>query len=104
MKPYFKLLRVKHYSKNVLLFLPLVFGRQLSNLSLLIPVLLGFVAFSLLSSAVYIINDIRDVEKDRLHPTKKNRPIASGAVPIATARVIAAVLLVLALAVGRLSL
>ncbi|MEA4938294.1 MAG: decaprenyl-phosphate phosphoribosyltransferase [Christensenella sp.] len=100
MKPYFKLLRVKHYSKNVLLFLPLVFGRQLSNLSLLIPVLLGFVAFSLLSSAVYIINDIRDVEKDRLHPTKKNRPIASGAVPIATARVIAAVLLVLALVVN----
>lgn len=100
MKPYFKLLRVKHYSKNILLFLPLVFGRQLSNLPLLISVLLGFLAFSLLSSAVYIINDIRDVEKDRLHPTKKHRPIASGAVPVPTARVLAGILLVLAFVVN----
>lgn len=100
MKPYLKLLRVKHYSKNILLFLPLVFGGQLSNLALFLPVLLGFLAFSLLASAVYIVNDIRDAEKDRLHPTKKNRPIASGAVPVPTARVIAGVLLVLALAVN----
>lgn len=100
MKPYIKLLRIKHYSKNVLLFLPLVFGRQLSNLTLLVQVLLGFVAFSLLASAVYILNDIRDAEKDRLHPTKKNRPIASGAVPVSRARVLAAVLLVLALVVN----
>jgi len=100
MKPYFKLLRVKHYSKNILLFLPLVFGGQLSNSALFLQVLLGFLAFSLLSSAIYIVNDIRDVEKDRLHPTKKNRPIASGAVSVPAARAMAGILLLLAVVVN----
>ncbi|NLI55312.1 MAG: decaprenyl-phosphate phosphoribosyltransferase [Clostridiales bacterium] len=103
MKPYFKLLRVKHYSKNVLLLLPLVFGRELSDATLLLRIFLGFIAFCLVSSAVYIFNDIRDVEKDRLHPVKQNRPIASGAVSIPTAYVIAALLLVAALAVNALA-
>lgn len=100
MKPYFKLLRIKHYSKNVLLLLPLVFGRALSDTALLWRIVLGFVAFCLLSSAVYIFNDSLDVEKDRRHPTKKNRPIASGAVSIPVARVISTVLLVASLAVN----
>jgi len=103
MKPYIKLMRVKHYSKNILLFLPLVFGRKLIDATLLLHVLLGFVAFSLLSSVIYIVNDIRDVEKDRLHPTKKNRPIASGAVPVSGARVMAGVLIALALAINALA-
>ena len=94
MKPYFKLLRIKHYSKNVLLLLPLVFGRALSDTALLWRIVLGFAAFCLLSSAVYIFNDSLDVEKDRLHPTKKNRPIASGAVSIPVARSISLVLLI----------
>lgn len=56
--------------------------------------LLGFVAFSFTASAVYIINDIRDVEKDRLHEVKKNRPIASGRVGILTAKIICVFLIV----------
>ncbi len=100
MKAYFKLLRVKHYSKNILLLLPLVFGRALSDTALLFRVGLGFVAFCLLSSAVYIFNDIRDVEKDRQHPVKKNRPIASGAVSVPSARIIAIVLFAAALAIN----
>ncbi len=103
MKPYFKLLRIKHYSKNVLLLLPLVFGRALSDTALLWRIVLGFAAFCLLSSAVYIFNDSLDVEKDRLHPTKKNRPIASGAVSIPVARVISIVLLIGSLVINALA-
>lgn len=73
-------MRVHHYLKNILIFLPLVFSQNLFDISLLKKALLGFCSFSILSSIVYIINDIQDVEKDRMHPTKCYRPIASGAV------------------------
>ncbi len=92
MKQFFKLLRVKHYSKNILVLLPLIFGRRLTDLSLLWKTLLGTAAFCLISSAVYIVNDIRDAEKDRKHPTKRNRPIASGAVSVSAARILIAIL------------
>ena len=77
---YIRLMRPKHWVKNFLLFLPAVFGRQLGNPAVLITCLLTFVAFSFLTSTVYIINDINDADDDRNHPTKKSRPIASGAV------------------------
>ncbi|WP_036947866.1 UbiA prenyltransferase family protein [Pseudobutyrivibrio ruminis] len=77
---YLKLLRVKHYIKNLLVFIPLFFSRDIFNKEKLYIALLGFVAFSLMSSAIYIINDYRDIEKDRLHPVKKNRPLASGSI------------------------
>lgn len=80
LKTYLKLMRVHHYLKNILIFLPLVFSQNLFDISLLKKALLGFCSFSILSSIVYIINDIQDVEKDRVHPTKCYRPIASGAV------------------------
>lgn len=75
-----RLMRPVHYLKNVLIFLPLVFGHALGNVTALSRTLVGFVAFSLVASAVYIINDLRDVDLDRQHPTKRNRPLASGAV------------------------
>ena len=76
----FKLLRVKHYVKNGLVFLPLFFAKRIFEPSALLIACLGALAFSLISSIVYIINDIRDREKDRLHSTKCKRPIASGVV------------------------
>lgn len=82
MKNYLKLMRVHHYLKNVLIFLPLVFSQNLFNIDLLSKGIFGFVSFSILSSIVYVINDIQDVEKDRKHSTKCKRPIASGAVSI----------------------
>lgn len=97
MKKYIKLMRVHHYIKNLLVFAPLIFSMNLLNIKLLVPSLFGFIAFCLISSLVYIINDIKDVEKDKLHPTKCNRPIASGAVKIPVACGIAAVLFVLAM-------
>lgn len=75
------LLRVKHYVKNLLVFLPLLFSKQLLNGDgRLWNVVMSFVAFSTLASAIYLFNDIRDKEKDKHHPTKRNRPIASGQV------------------------
>ena len=90
---YLRLLRVKHYIKNGLVFLPLFFSKSFSAAEKLMQTLLAFAVFCLLSSAVYIINDIRDAERDQNHPTKRNRPIASGAVGKRTAAVICALLL-----------
>jgi len=95
MKNYLKLMRVHHYLKNVLIFLPLVFSKNLFDLMLLKKTILGFFSFSILSSIVYIVNDIQDVEKDRKHPTKCRRPIASGAVSVKEARILAIVIAII---------
>ncbi len=79
MRAYCKLMRMHHYIKNLLIFLPLFFNGSLRNWPLFLRTGLAFFAFCALSSAIYIINDLRDIQKDRLHPTKKNRPLASGA-------------------------
>lgn len=94
MKNILKLLRVKHWIKNGLIFLPVIFNRSLEINDWLCGIM-GMIAFSLTASAVYIINDIRDVEKDRLHDIKKNRPIASGEVSISLAQVICVMLVVI---------
>lgn len=77
-----KLFRVKHYLKNALIFFPLFFSKSILDDGYLMDVVFGFISFSLLSSVVYIFNDIQDVEKDRMHPKKKNRPIASGKISV----------------------
>lgn len=90
---YIKLLRPSHYTKNLFLLLPLFFSGNIFEWDMLIRVLAGFCCFSFMASVVYIINDVRDVESDRLHPEKKNRPIASGKVPVPVALAIGVVLL-----------
>jgi decaprenyl-phosphate phosphoribosyltransferase len=97
---YLKLLRPKDWAKNLFLFLPLFFGREIFNLGKLFHVALGFIAFSAIASSIYIINDYRDREDDRKHPVKRNRPIASGAVKPTTALVICGVLLVIGFALA----
>lgn len=82
---FFFLLRVHHWPKNLFVFIPAFFAGVLSEWSILILLTQGVVCFSLISSCVYIINDYRDREKDRLHPTKKNRPLASGKISSSTA-------------------
>lgn len=73
---------MKHYIKNILVFMPLLFlGNEITAFKLM-NTFFGFIAFSLICSSIYIINDILDVEKDRLHPTKCKRPMASGAIPL----------------------
>ncbi len=88
---YLRLMRVKHYVKNLLVFVPLFFGRGIFSGPLLFTAAQGFVCFCLASSAVYIFNDIKDVEKDKNHPKKKNRPIASGRVSKTNALILLAV-------------
>jgi len=78
MKKYLKLARVKHYVKNVFILLPIFFGQKLFDLSLILKAFFGFLSFSLVSSVIYVINDINDAKNDAKHPTKKLRPIASG--------------------------
>ena len=91
---YLKLLRPKDWAKNSFLFLPLFFGREIFNMSLLIPVCFGFIAFSCIASSIYIINDYRDREDDRKHPVKCKRPLASGAVSPSSALVICGLLII----------
>jgi len=97
MKNYLKLMRVKHYLKNFLIFLPLVFSGLLFKNDNLIKVILGFLSFSFASSVVYIINDIRDKKKDMLHEIKKNRPIASGKIGVLSAIIFALFLFILSI-------
>jgi 4-hydroxybenzoate polyprenyltransferase len=95
MKNYINLLRISHWVKNLFVFVPLIFSKNLTDKEALITVLLAFAAFSLASSIVYIINDIADIENDRAHPVKKNRPLASRAISVKSAIVIAVALLVM---------
>ncbi len=95
MKHYLKLMRIHHYLKNVLVFAALACSGMLFDGEKFLDCLLGFAAFSMISSVVYIVNDIRDREKDRNHPTKCKRPIAAGTVSVHNAWILAAVLVVL---------
>lgn len=85
-------MRPRQWIKNGLLFIPIIFDKQLTNWPALARVVLGFVLFCLLSSLVYIINDLVDLEADRNHPQKRLRPIASGKLKVSTARIAAIVL------------
>lgn len=93
-KEYIKLMRMHHYIKNLLVFAALACSGQFFQRDRLKAALAGFAAFCMVSSVVYIVNDIRDREKDRLHPAKRNRPIASGRIPEKNACALAAALAV----------
>jgi 4-hydroxybenzoate polyprenyltransferase len=96
MKYYIKLARPHHWVKNVLVLLPLLCSGQFLEWGKLRSALWGFFAFSLLASAIYVINDIQDREKDRRSTTKCHRPIAAGTVSVSQATVFCIVLLLLA--------
>jgi len=81
-RPYIQLLRVHHWIKNILVFIALFFSANLLDPSVINAAILGFICFSVLSSIVYILNDIRDTEKDRQHNTKCRRPLASGKISL----------------------
>lgn len=79
-----RMLRVHQWAKNLLLFVPLFAGHQLKNRHDWLTLFLAFFSFCCCSSAVYIANDLFDLESDRQHPRKRNRPFASGQMPIFT--------------------
>ena len=103
MKAYVKLLRPHHWVKNILVLLPLMCSGQFLHWDRLRHGLWAFLAFSLLASAIYCINDIRDREKDREDPKKKARPVASGAVSVRGAMLLCLCALALALVCGFLA-
>jgi 4-hydroxybenzoate polyprenyltransferase len=95
-------LRPKQWIKNGFVFAALVFDGQLTNIPALLRTGVGFVLFCLASSSIYLINDIRDLEEDRRHPTKRNRPLPSGRLPISRAWAAAALLAVVSIGGGFL--
>ena len=97
MRNYFKLIRVHQWTKNFFVFAPLFFSGQFLNTERLKESAVGFFCFCFAASAIYILNDILDAENDKLHPTKKFRPIASGKINKTTASIIAVLFLSVAI-------
>jgi 4-hydroxybenzoate polyprenyltransferase/phosphoserine phosphatase len=89
----FQALRIKHWLKNILIFVPLLTSHRWSDLSAVLSTILAFLAFSLAASSVYVINDLLDLHNDRSHPSKKNRPFAAGELSITTGILTCVVLL-----------
>jgi 4-hydroxybenzoate polyprenyltransferase len=99
-KPLIRTMRPKQYTKNVFVWAALLFDRKLFEVQPFLRTLVAFVLFCLICSAVYIINDLVDVEKDRQHPHKAKRPIASGALSPHVAGAAAAAIILLCLPVA----
>lgn len=100
MKQFFVLVRFKEWVKNIIVFAPLFFSTTMFNWNLIVDATLAFIAFCLLSGSVYIINDISDLEFDKQHPIKKNRPLAKGKIGKKAALVFAIILLFVALSLS----
>ncbi len=84
-RDWLRLIRVKQYVKNGFIFLPAFFAGQLLAPHTMVRLMVAFVSFSLIASAVYIFNDWRDLEADKSHPEKRHRPLASGTIPLRSA-------------------
>ncbi len=95
-------LRVYQWTKNLLVFAPLLFAQQFLDTTQLFRSILAFAAFCMAASATYLFNDLLDIEKDRAHPIKRHRPLASGAlrIPVAIALIVLLTLVALILAYG----
>jgi 4-hydroxybenzoate polyprenyltransferase len=93
-------MRPKQWVKNLLLFAALVFDQQLANPPALLHTVLGFAVLCLAASAVYLLNDLADLQADRAHPVKRQRPLASGALPVPVGRLAAFLLFAAAIAAG----
>jgi len=89
-------MRPKQWVKNIVIFAALIFDRQLTKVSSLLPTLAGFFLFCFITGVVYIINDLADLEADRKHPKKRFRPLAAGVLPVRVAQAVAIILLLLA--------
>jgi 4-hydroxybenzoate polyprenyltransferase len=95
-------MRPKQWIKNLVLPLPFLFGGALSSAAAWIRAAEGFFAFSVIASGIYVLNDIMDRERDRAHPEKRHRPLASGRVSVSAAAPFAAILIAAGLAAAFL--
>lgn len=92
MKNIFLSLRPKQWIKNLFIFLPLIFGKKLFIFPVNLQVAFAFILFSMTAGVVYLINDIMDIEKDKVHPTKRLRPVPSGRLSVKNATIAACIL------------
>ena len=99
MYAFLKLIRLSQWPKNFLIFLPFIMANEYSYLNIYTGII-GFFIFSLAASTVYIFNDLIDLPLDRIHPTKKNRPIASNSVSKNKAKIILLILMITSLYFG----
>ena len=97
---WFKALRLHQWLKNLLLFVPLLAAHQFANFQSLGTLIVAFISFGLCASAVYIVNDLLDLESDRQHPRKKNRPFASAKLPISLGVLIVPLLIAASISLG----
>ncbi len=97
-KAYLKLIRPKQWIKNFFVMIPLFFGGALFDANALIAGVIVFIAYSLAASSIYCFNDIHDVDDDRRHPVKCNRPVASGAVSVTKAYILMILMIVISMA------
>jgi len=93
-------MRPKQFIKNLFVFVGIIFSGNLLNPGMLLKVTGAFLVFCLLSGAVYLINDIADIEKDRNHPRKKNRPLAAGLITIRGSAAMASLISILSMALA----
>jgi len=91
---YLHLIRVHQWVKNLFVFVPLLFSQHMFDEGYLFQSLFAFLVFCLSSSAIYVINDLADIESDRLHPVKKNRPLPSGKISTGSAVITASILII----------
>jgi 4-hydroxybenzoate polyprenyltransferase/phosphoserine phosphatase len=95
-----KAMRVQHWVKNLLVFVPVMMAHELQNPRIMLAAVLAFLSFSLCASGIYLINDLLDLEADRQHPRKRNRPLASGALSLRAGMMLAPLLLLASIAVA----
>lgn len=101
-KEYINLMRPKQYIKNLFVLSAIVFSGNIIHISLFYKSMIAFICFCLISSAVYILNDIVDIEKDKCHPKKCKRPLASGAIKKEKAMILGVVLVIASISLSLL--
>src|SRR5690606_37074862 len=102
LQAWLRALRIHQWSKNLLLFVPLLAAHRVFDTGALAATLVAFLAFSLGASATYLVNDLLDLDADRRHPRKRLRPFAAGTLPLAAGLVAAPLLVACAIALALL--
>lgn len=97
-----RLIRIEQWVKNLFVFIPIFFAAKAADTTLLLNVVLAFFSFSLMASCIYIVNDYVDIESDKLHPTKRLRPLASGTVSKNQGIIIAGILALFSIGIAVL--
>ena len=100
LKTLVKAIRVRHWVKNLLVFIPIVTAHKLQDVGILAAGVLAFMAISFCASSIYLVNDLLDLDSDRVHPDKRGRPLASGSLPIPLAGILSLILMAAGLAIS----